>query len=113
MLCRPAMEATVRSRAAVCKICTLSNDCKKEGSADTADIPQSAERLAPGPGIGITRHGLGGDTGVFIGVLIFAFFLDFIDGPIARRWHQVSKPGPIIDSYADFSVYTAFLTGAW
>lgn len=54
-----------------------------------------------------------GDAGVFIGVLIFAFFLDFIDGPIARRWHQVSKPGPIIDSYADFSVYMAFLIGAW
>lgn len=49
----------------------------------------------------------------FIGTLILAFFLDFIDGPIARRWHQVSELGSVLDSYADFSVYAAFLIGAW
>lgn len=54
-----------------------------------------------------------GNAGLFIGVLIFAFVLDLIDGPIARRWHQVSELGPIIDSYADFSVYMAFIIGAW
>jgi len=54
-----------------------------------------------------------GNTAVFIGVLAFAFFLDFIDGPLARRWQQVSELGSTIDSYADFSVYMAFLIGAW
>ena len=54
-----------------------------------------------------------GNAGAFIGVLAFAFFLDLIDGPIARRWRQVSELGPVIDSCADFSVYLAFLIGAW
>ena len=54
-----------------------------------------------------------GNAGAFIGVLVFAFFLDLIDGPIARRWRQVSELGPVIDSCADFSVYMAFLIGAW
>ena len=54
-----------------------------------------------------------GYAGAFIGVLVFAFFLDLIDGPIARRWQQVSELGPRIDSCADFSVYLAFLIGAW
>ena len=49
---------------------------------------------------------------VFVGVLIFAFFLDLIDGPIARKLHQVSRLGSRIDSYADFSIYIAFIIGA-
>lgn len=54
-----------------------------------------------------------GNAVAFIGVLIFAFFLDLIDGPIARRWRQVSELGPVLDSCADFSVYMTFLIGAW
>ena len=49
---------------------------------------------------------------IFVGVLIFAFFLDLIDGPIARKFNQVSELGPKIDSYADFSIYIAFIIGA-
>jgi CDP-diacylglycerol--glycerol-3-phosphate 3-phosphatidyltransferase len=65
--------------------------------------------------LGIVLLGIAwrGNTAVFIGILVFAFFLDFIDGPIARRWQQVSELGSTIDSYADFSVYMAFLIGAW
>lgn len=53
-----------------------------------------------------------GFADVFIGVLIFAFLLDLIDGPIARKLNQVSRLGPRLDSYADFSIYLSFLTGA-
>ncbi len=49
----------------------------------------------------------------FLAILIFAFILDAIDGPIARRLHQVSKLGSKLDSWADFSVYIVFAVGAW
>lgn len=54
-----------------------------------------------------------GAAQVFIGVLILAFFLDLIDGPIARRFGLVSELGPKLDSLADFSVYVSGLVGAW
>ena len=65
--------------------------------------------------LGVVLFGIAwmGNSAVFIGVLVFAFFLDFIDGPIARRWQQVSELGPKIDSWADFTVYLAFIIGAW
>lgn len=50
---------------------------------------------------------------IFISILVFAFFLDFIDGPIARWTHQTSEFGSRLDSLADFSVYIAFIFGAW
>lgn len=68
-------------------------------------------RLLLGPvllGMGWT-----GAAEVFIGVLILAFFLDLIDGPIARRFGLVSELGPKLDSLADFSVYVLGLIGAW
>ena len=71
----------------------------------------SALRLALGMSLFVIAWR--GNSGVFIGVLIFAFLLDLIDGPIARRWQQVSELGPKIDSWADFSVYLAFIIGAW
>ena len=43
----------------------------------------------------------------------FAFFLDLIDGPIARWTHKTSELGSWLDSIADFSVYMAFTVGAW
>ena len=49
---------------------------------------------------------------LFLAILIFAFVLDAIDGPIARRLHQVSELGPMLDSCADFFVYITFATGA-
>ena len=48
----------------------------------------------------------------FLAILIFAFILDAIDGPIARRLHQVSKLGSKLDSWADFFVYIVFVIGA-
>ena len=49
---------------------------------------------------------------VFIAVLIFAFLLDLVDGPIARMSGHVTEAGSRMDSYADFSIYIAFLIGA-
>ena len=49
---------------------------------------------------------------VFIAVLIFAFLLDLVDGPIARMSGHVTEAGSRMDSYADFSIYVAFLIGA-
>lgn len=49
---------------------------------------------------------------VFIIVLIFAFLLDLVDGPIARMSGHVTETGSRMDSYADFSIYVAFLIGA-
>jgi len=50
---------------------------------------------------------------LFLAILIFAFILDAIDGPIARHLHQVSKLGSKLDSWADFFVYIIFAVGAW
>ena len=49
---------------------------------------------------------------VFIAVLILAFLLDLVDGPIARMTGHVTETGSRMDSYADFSIYVAFLIGA-
>ena len=49
---------------------------------------------------------------VFIAVLIFAFLLDLVDGPIARMTGHVTETGSRMDSYADFSIYVAFIIGA-
>ena len=49
---------------------------------------------------------------VYIVVLVFAFFLDLVDGPIARMSGHVTEAGSRMDSYADFSIYIAFLIGA-
>ncbi len=53
-----------------------------------------------------------GNAKLFVIILIIAFILDAIDGPIARRINQVSELGPKLDTWADFSVYIIFLIGA-
>jgi len=53
------------------------------------------------------------DRTLFIGLVILAFFLDLIDGPIARWTGQTSDYGAWLDSVADFSVYAGFIIGAW
>jgi CDP-diacylglycerol--glycerol-3-phosphate 3-phosphatidyltransferase len=49
---------------------------------------------------------------IFITVLIFAFLLDLVDGPVARISGHVTEAGSRMDSYADFSIYIAFIAGA-
>lgn len=49
----------------------------------------------------------------FIGVVVLAFLLDAIDGPIARKLHQVTELGPRIDTVADVAIYLTFALGAW
>lgn len=51
--------------------------------------------------------------GGFLAVLVAAFFLDLVDGPIARHMGQVSVTGAQLDSIADFAVYSVFIIGAW
>jgi len=50
---------------------------------------------------------------LFIALLIFAFLLDAIDGPIARHLGQCSEQGSRLDTVADFSVYSALVIGVW
>ncbi len=49
----------------------------------------------------------------FIVVMITAFTLDAIDGPIARRLQQDTEQGSRLDTVADFSVYTMLVVGVW
>ena len=58
-------------------------------------------------------HAWLGQHTLFLIVLAFAFCLDAIDGPIARRLHQETKFGSKIDSMADFFIYISFALGAW
>ena len=64
-------------------------------------------------GVGVAEDSLFDQEILFIGILILAFMLDLIDGPIARWTNQVSEIGPVLDSFADFSVYLAYIFGAW
>ncbi len=54
-----------------------------------------------------------GQDRIFLLLLGVAFFLDFIDGTVARAMDQVSSLGGRLDSGADFAVYTCYLIGAW
>lgn len=54
-----------------------------------------------------------GEPTAFIAVLIRAFLLGAVDGPIARYHRQDSVQGSRLDSVADFTVYTALLIGAF
>lgn len=71
--------------------------------------------------MGVTRFLLGfvllalalaGKQSPFIGVLVIAFLLDAVDGPIARYYGQTSVQGSRLDSLADFTVYLMLLAGA-
>lgn len=53
-----------------------------------------------------------GKENAFLILLVFAFFLDAIDGPIARRFHQETEFGSKMDSYADTAIYIVFIAGA-
>ncbi len=49
----------------------------------------------------------------FIVVMVFAFLMDAVDGPIARWLHQVSELGPRLDTWADVAVYLSLPLGIW
>ena len=54
-----------------------------------------------------------GHGNYFLLLLVFAFILDAVDGPLARRLHQESEIGSRLDSYADVAIYIVFMVGAW
>lgn len=54
-----------------------------------------------------------GQGNPFLILLGVAFFLDFIDGTVARVLNQVSSLGSHLDSSADFSIYSCYILGAW
>lgn len=49
----------------------------------------------------------------FLGLLMFAFLLDALDGFVARWTHQFSDFGALLDSWADFVLYITVGLGAW
>jgi CDP-diacylglycerol--glycerol-3-phosphate 3-phosphatidyltransferase len=50
---------------------------------------------------------------VFLVVMVSAFILDAIDGPIARYLHQASAQGARLDTVADSLLYAALVIGVW
>ncbi len=54
-----------------------------------------------------------GHANLYISLLITAFLLDAIDGPIARWTGQLSELGPKLDSWADFFVFITLPIGVW
>ncbi len=50
---------------------------------------------------------------LFIPVLISAFLLDAVDGPLARYLHQESELGPRLDTIADVAVYMILPVSTW
>ena len=49
--------------------------------------------------------------GLAIGVLVLAGFTDWLDGFLARRWHQISRVGQLLDPVADRLYILATLIG--
>lgn len=54
-----------------------------------------------------------GYSTLFLGLLILAFFTDFLDGFIARAFGLQTRLGAKLDSLADFAVYMAIPVCAW
>jgi len=54
-----------------------------------------------------------GCENLFIGLAITAFVFDALDGPIARRLHQVTELGPRLDSWADLAIYAVLPACFW
>lgn len=70
-----------------------------------------AIRLALAPVLLLVAWDGHGD--IFIGMLVFAFLLDAIDGPIARWTNQITELGPKLDSWADFAIFAILPLGVW
>lgn len=49
----------------------------------------------------------------FIPVLLSAFLLDAVDGPLARYLHQESQLGPRLDTTADVAIYLVLPVCIW
>lgn len=54
-----------------------------------------------------------GDSRLFLGLLIFAFITDVLDGYIARTFNLQTPLGAKLDSLADFAVYMSLPLCAW
>lgn len=57
---------------------------------------------------------LNSEDGWALAVLAFSGFTDYLDGYLARRWHQISKLGQLLDPAADRLYILSTLLGlAW
>ncbi|MEX2524167.1 MAG: CDP-alcohol phosphatidyltransferase family protein [Gammaproteobacteria bacterium] len=54
-----------------------------------------------------------GHGDLFILVLVAAFLLDALDGPLARYLHQESELGPRLDTTADVAIYMVLPVCIW
>ena len=77
------------------------------------NIPNLLSSLRLGLGPVLLYIAWQGDHEGFLIVLVIAFLLDLVDGPIARLTGQVTELGPKLDSWADFSIYLALPIGVW
>ena len=49
----------------------------------------------------------------FLAMLLFSGFTDVFDGFLARKLNQITTLGSHLDSWGDFSIYSAMAIGAW
>lgn len=54
-----------------------------------------------------------GFSNLFLGLLVFAFVTDVLDGYIARKYQLQTRLGAKLDSLADFAVYMVIPICAW
>ncbi|MDZ7735058.1 MAG: CDP-alcohol phosphatidyltransferase family protein [Gammaproteobacteria bacterium] len=86
---------------------------KTSRTSELFNIPNILSCLRMGLGPLLLHIAWQGHHEPFVIVLIIAFLLDLIDGPIARYTNQVTELGPKLDSWADFVVYMTLPIGAW
>lgn len=54
-----------------------------------------------------------GESGWAFALLVVSGLSDYLDGVIARRWHQVSRLGQVLDPVADRLCILATILGLW
>ncbi len=86
---------------------------EKSRLSELMNIPNLLSSLRMGLSLLLLHIAWQGHHDPFIVILVIAFLLDLIDGPIARFTNQVTELGPKLDSWADFAIYMTLPIGAW
>ncbi|MGV6808171.1 MAG: CDP-alcohol phosphatidyltransferase family protein [bacterium] len=79
----------------------------------TLNLPNLISALRIGSAPVLVWLALSGMHEEYLWVLLFALATDGIDGYLARKWHQVTRLGAQLDSWADLIIYTVMLFGLW